>query len=1111
MPPKRIPNLKTLTSIIPSGSEGGKEFARIIDLLLFQDYRRKGKTITIFNDSAGDFRSLDSFESSGKKTKKTYTGFQYKFFPSPLSNDHRKSIIESVKKADSKFRKGDLKKFILVTPDDLTNSATRLNKGDVEWFEALTNSLNLNFELEHWGHKKILALFLETPSIGLFYYPELYSEGKNIRKEIFDIKNRYNQNLIELHNSIEFIGMSMYKPEADKGIPMQDIYIPLDVQSDSADESSPLNPLFSLAEGSKTVILGDPGSGKSTLLKFLTLSGISVKIQNRYKCEGNDRLPIHIILRKYADELKSRINLSILDYIQEYVQATFNLKSFDFSFLEYFLESGKVIFLFDGLDELPDSDFKTIVRDRVRSLINTYPGNTVILTSRIVGYDNPFRFDSKEFNHFKVAKLSLQQMKQFVTDWYEVRIENKSERNANIGDLINILKDQNLTAIRELAENPLLLTIITLVHRIDAVLPDQRVVLYQKCTETLLNTWQTAKFKTAKNKTSIEIRNKRRLEAIAHWMQEQSIGIGKTQRSVVPYSDLLIFLSNFIRETERGIEDDEEIDLANEYIDFIKNRAGLLVEVGDKSFSFVHLTFQEYLTATYLMAKSEKNGIVSLKDDIIKYSTDPRWYEVTRLLIASLKSEDSQEFIINSILDLAPTKKNNTAILLGGILLDGVVAAEIRKDEIIEYVILAALKSKTIEEIRSFTGILKNWVSKDNNNFTDIDLAYDKICIHFKETLLIDLFLLFEACGIHTDHINNQKNKLQNYNESLFGIFHLFFGTSDSFRPFESSLKKMMENVVKFEQLAVTTSPFLNLCGAIMLSIHKQYDEEFGWESVYKVLMTALGTGSNSGPFREIIINLLFISGRKDIGEIRGKNSKINRNIKNNILDTTIKNLLIDKHPNKNAKNEDIHNLFEIIHENIGLATPDSLKKITRKENKTSNMSIPLEYFNQVRNGADISQILQDTPRLNSSVLDIFVNVFELRRKPLWNEAIRVGYFSKLSNKSFLNESNLMNLMINLKAPFPTNNTLYLASLILLVETWAILNIPEENLFNNQANEIHKLAENIDFLPLKIATLINKIASGDLNSKDEFEKLYTSGDNNVENLFKEVHWLANKS
>ncbi|CAM3440631.1 NACHT domain-containing protein [Flavobacterium chungbukense] len=1107
MAPKRIPSSKTLSSIIPSGSEGGKEFARIIDLLLFQDYRRKGKTITIFNDSAGDFRSLDSFESSGKKTKKTYTGFQYKFFSSPLTNDHRKSIIASVKNADSKFKKGDLKKFILVTPDDLTNSATRLNKGDVEWFEDLTNSLNLDFELEHWGHKKILALFLETPSIGLFYYPELYPEGKNIRKEIFDIKNRYTQNLIELHNSIEFIGMSMYKPEADKGIPMQDIYIPLNVQPDSADESSPLNPLFSLIEGSKTVILGDPGSGKSTLLKFLTLSGISDKIQNRYKCEGNDRLPIHIILRKYADELKSRINLSMLDYIQEYVQATFNLKSFDFSFLEYYLESGKVIFLFDGLDELPDSDFKTIVRDRVRSLITTYPGNTVILTSRIVGYDNPFRFDSKEFNHFKVAKLSLQQMEQFVTDWYEVRIENKSERNANIGDLINILKDQNLTAIRELAENPLLLTIITLVHRIDAVLPDQRVVLYQKCTETLLNTWQTAKFKTAKNKTSIEIRNKRRLEAIAHWMQEQSIGIGKTQRSVVPYCDLLTFLSTFIRETERGLEDDEEIDLANEYIDFIKNRAGLLVEVGDKSYSFVHLTFQEYLTATYLMARSEKMGIVSLKDDIIKYSIDPRWYEVTRLLIASLKSEDSQEFIINSILDLAPTRKNNTAILLGGILLDGVVAAEIRKDEIIEYVILAALKSKTIEEIRPFTGILKNWVSKDNNNFTDIDLAYDKLCVQFKETAIIDLFLLFEACGIQTNHINNQKNKLQSYNENSFGLFHLFFGTDDNFRPFESSLKKIMENVVKFEQFAVTTSPYLNLCGAIILSIHSKYNEDFGLESVYKVLMTALGTGSNSGPFKEIIMNLLLISGRKDIEEIRGKNSVINRNIKNNILDSTIKKLLIDTNIFKNTKGQDMDSLFEIIRGNISLAAPDSLKKITKKENKSSNMGIPPEYFNQLKNGGDFSQILQDTPRLNSSVVEIFMNVFELKSKPLWNEAIRVGYFSNLSNKSFFSERHMLNLIIALKAPFPTSNTLYLASSILLIDTWAILYIPEENPFKNEVNEIIKLTKNVDFLPLKIATLINKIAGGDLNSKDEFEKLYTSGNEDINNLFQEVYWL----
>jgi predicted NACHT family NTPase len=98
-----------------------------------------------------------------------------------------------------------------------------------------------------------------------------------------------------------------------------------------------------------------------------------------------------------------------------------------------------------------------------------------------------FRFDEKTYQHLKLARLALPEMERFVADWYAVRVENAAERQASVDDLNRILRDTDQEAIRELGANPLLLTIIALVHRIDAVLPDERVVLYQKCTETRLS------------------------------------------------------------------------------------------------------------------------------------------------------------------------------------------------------------------------------------------------------------------------------------------------------------------------------------------------------------------------------------------------------------------------------------------------------------------------------------------------------------------------------------------------------------------------------------------------------------------------------------------------
>jgi hypothetical protein len=146
--------------------------------------------------------------------------------------------------------------------------ATRKDRGDVTWFEDLRRKFGLEFEIEHWGHTKLLSLFLETPALCLYYYPELIRDGAGRKKTIQDTYNRYSDNVRTLYRNIEFVGMSVYKPEAAKGIPMEHIYIPLTVRPEAADETSNIpgiNPLSLLVPGTQCAILGDPGSGKSIL------------------------------------------------------------------------------------------------------------------------------------------------------------------------------------------------------------------------------------------------------------------------------------------------------------------------------------------------------------------------------------------------------------------------------------------------------------------------------------------------------------------------------------------------------------------------------------------------------------------------------------------------------------------------------------------------------------------------------------------------------------------------------------------------------------------------------------------------------------------------------
>ncbi|WP_341987779.1 NACHT domain-containing protein [Azorhizobium sp. AG788] len=740
---RRLPAVPPLSAILPSGTEGAKEFARIVGLLLFQDAKRNGREFNLFDDASGDYEGLDSFSrpSQGKKS----IGFQYKFFRSPLSDDHRREIKNSIERTAKGSKDIALEKYVIVTPGDLTNSARRNGRGDVAWLEALRGEYENHFEIEHFGHSKIQSLFLQTPHLCLYYYPSLVIHGSSKRKTIQEIRSQYDSILKTRLGRIEFVGMSVYKEEASRRIPLENIYIPLSVvqeRAPSESEDTPrVNPLLFASPGARTVILGDPGSGKSTLMAFLALAGISEPLQRRCKAAADDRLTLVITLRRYADEIKDRTNLSILDYIVEVTRADFSIDAFDKDFLEFYLESGKAILLFDGLDELPGSGFKSTIRKRIESFNQNYPSNTVIVTSRIFGYEAEVRFD-ESYAHFRIAKLKTPEIERFISDWYAARIDGGDERDQNVSDLVRVISNPDNESIRDLARNPLLLTIVSLVHRIDAVLPDQRVVLYQKCTETLLNTWHKAKKRDEElAKGRIERRNRLRVEAIAYWMHRRSIS--ERGRAVAPRSELLKFLTNYIENNESsqpGSEPPE--DQAEIFLEFIRSGAGLLIEAGDGLYSFIHLTFQEYLCATHLTSFGEIGGAQSIWEELGGDLNNLRWREVVRLLVASLRSTMGQKFFVEKMLNAeAFQERRDSSLLLIGLLRDGIEPAEEEAHAIVTHALRALVRTDEIDDLRTVQEALKAWIAKHTDNAAVADSAFGSLlpCLASREILALAL------------------------------------------------------------------------------------------------------------------------------------------------------------------------------------------------------------------------------------------------------------------------------------------------------------------------------------------------------------------------------------
>ena len=172
-----------------------------------------------------------------------------------------------------------------------------------------------------------------------------------------------------------------------------------------------------------------------------------------------------------------------------------------------------------------------------------------------------------------------------------------------------------------MAVNPLLLTILALIQRQGIDLPSHRVELYELCVTTLLETWIKAKGPSEAIRFSesdlIKI-----LRPLAFWMHEHP-AIG-----AIPENELLQQIVRQLLERRVARSEDEAQQLAEQYLQTVRGKTGILIERGKHRYGFLHLTFEEYFAASELVIR--KKG----SDDFIKqHLHDPRWRVVIQLTV----------------------------------------------------------------------------------------------------------------------------------------------------------------------------------------------------------------------------------------------------------------------------------------------------------------------------------------------------------------------------------------------------------------------------------------------------------------------------------------------
>jgi uncharacterized protein YerC/energy-coupling factor transporter ATP-binding protein EcfA2 len=443
---------------------------------------------------------------------------------------------------------------------------------------------------------------------------------------------------------------------------LDSIFVPLRIslQDTKTQKEEEQNSVVTLLEKtSYVVLLGGPGSGKSTLMHHLAWSHAQVNLPNSSSALLNTPLlsgnpiPLYIELRLFIRERRKH-PYNFLSYMIEVLLRREGI-DVDIRMFKKLLERRNMLLLFDGLDEVATLDERRILVEEIERFGQSYPGNRILVTSRPVGY-KLMRFSDQWFVQAEVKEFNDEQIRQFLERWYMhvLRSPILYPDRQELEELFTTLKENR--RLRKLAENPLLLTVITALHRRER-LPDRRVQVYDRCADLLLEKWARIKG-THVRWESMKMISEDQRECVAHLgfvlhkrSQEKESDSTK-QEDASSIEEIASDVSTrFMRqEIERFLKSRMEIAEATErraeakrFLDLMQFETGLILErgtdeTGESLYGFVHRTFQEYFAAADVYERYQQKEDPRIISKFLKENLhDPHWREVILLLLGKLK------------------------------------------------------------------------------------------------------------------------------------------------------------------------------------------------------------------------------------------------------------------------------------------------------------------------------------------------------------------------------------------------------------------------------------------------------------------------------------------
>jgi len=561
-------------------------------------------------------------------------------------------------------------------------------------------------------------------------------------EELKDAIGRYLYWVMTQYSRLDLRGMQSKAKEATE-ISVQDVYISLSAsmprqqkkrrRNISKPEHEPetaeiidMNQLF--PKSPRLAIVGGAGSGKTTWLRLIAATVAHAIYTDNHDetmqwlgLQGELPLPIFITLSDYNQYRKRAAGKTLVDYLSDNLQEKQIVTGLPDNFFEWLLTNNRpCCLLFDGLDEIADTDEREVVSNMIQLLSDNKGIPHLVISSRTRAYDG--RAVLQGFRVATVLPMEPEQVDALAGRWCQA-VYHELDVKQETADLQAAIREMEAKRkVRNqmpLLTTPLLVTLVAIVHDEEKKLPEQRAELYKKCVDVLL----MDKHKSVRLPNQKWGGDENQKRALLAELAYQMMSAGNKAGRKVEKEQIERWLRPICVDEYGEAAADKRL---HTFLHAMRERNSLLNE-RDEQYEFIHLTFQEYLAAYYL-AEVERD-IQRIANCIMRDGrVNDGWWRETILLTIGYLGLSKTRNALDLIDGLITVHNIEPADQLAAVELATVAFVELRSDnkEMVRKLrgaLTQALASKNREitiQLRMMAGDALNMLGDDRKGVLDL-------------------------------------------------------------------------------------------------------------------------------------------------------------------------------------------------------------------------------------------------------------------------------------------------------------------------------------------------------------------------------------------------------